>query len=55
VRMADTIYVFNEGRIVERGSHASLMSAGGLYAELFNMQAEGYVQAESGRLVADST
>ena len=41
--MADTIYVFQQGRIIERGSHGELMARGGLYAELFNMQAEGFL------------
>ena len=45
VRMADVIHVFRLGRIVESGSHRELMALGGLYAELFTMQAEGYVQA----------
>ena len=43
VRMADTIYVFRQGRIIEHGSHRELMSQDGLYAELFNMQAEGFL------------
>ena len=43
VRMADTIYVFQQGRIAEHGSHRELMAQDGLYAELFNMQAEGFL------------
>ncbi len=43
VRMADAIYVFQQGRIIERGSHGELMAQDGLYAELFNMQAEGFL------------
>lgn len=31
---ADTILVFDDGRIVERGTHAELVSAGGVYARL---------------------
>ena len=42
VRMADRIVVLDEGRVVEEGSHAELVARGGLYAELFALQAEGY-------------
>jgi ATP-binding cassette subfamily B protein len=42
VRMADRILVLEAGRIIECGSHVELLAAGGLYAELFNLQAEGY-------------
>ncbi len=42
VRSADRIYVLDEGRIVEEGSHQALMTAGGLYSELFTLQAEAY-------------
>jgi ATP-binding cassette subfamily B protein len=35
---ADTILVMDQGRIVERGTHAGLMSAGGLYARLYDQQ-----------------
>jgi ATP-binding cassette subfamily B protein len=42
VRMADRIIVLKEGTVVEDGSHDSLVSLGGLYAELFEMQAKGY-------------
>lgn len=42
VRMADRIVVFEGGRIVEEGSHQELMAAGGRYATLFRLQAEGY-------------
>ncbi len=42
VRMADRIVVLDEGRVVEEGSHAELVTRGGLYAELFSLQAEGY-------------
>ena len=35
---ADEILVVDEGRIVERGSHAQLLAAGGTYAELYETQ-----------------
>jgi len=38
VRRADIILVVQDGRIVERGKHEELVSAGGLYAELSQIQ-----------------
>jgi ATP-binding cassette subfamily B protein len=42
VRMAERIVVLDEGRLVEEGSHESLIARGGLYAELFALQAHSY-------------
>jgi ATP-binding cassette subfamily B protein len=42
VRMADRILVLTGGRLVEHGTHQELVGRGGLYAELFNLQAAGY-------------
>jgi ATP-binding cassette subfamily B protein len=42
VRVADRIYVIADGRVLESGSHATLLAAKGRYAELFELQAAGY-------------
>jgi ATP-binding cassette subfamily B protein len=42
VRMADLIVVLEGGRVVGAGSHDQLMEAGGLYAELYQLQAQAY-------------
>jgi ATP-binding cassette, subfamily B, bacterial len=43
VRMADRILFLENGQRQELGTHAELMEKGGKYAELFNLQAKGYV------------
>jgi len=42
VRMADRIIVLRNGKVEEQGSHEELLNNGGLYEELFSMQAAGY-------------
>jgi ATP-binding cassette, subfamily B, bacterial len=42
VRLADRIFVLEQGAIRESGSHEELMALGGRYAELFNLQASAY-------------
>lgn len=42
VRMADRILVLKNGGILELGTHEELLAQKGLYAELFNYQAQGY-------------
>ena len=39
----DRILVFDKGKIVEEGSHASLLNLGGLYALMWNMQVGGFL------------
>jgi ATP-binding cassette subfamily B protein len=42
VRIADRIIVLDGGRIIESGTHQALLAHGGLYAEMFELQAAGY-------------
>ncbi|PIU36847.1 hypothetical protein COT02_03925 [Candidatus Roizmanbacteria bacterium CG07_land_8_20_14_0_80_34_15] len=42
VRMADHIYVLENGRIVEQGKHEDLVIQKGTYAKYFNIQKQGY-------------
>jgi ATP-binding cassette subfamily B protein len=42
VRMADRIIVLRHGKVEEQGTHEELLANGGLYEELFAMQAKGY-------------
>ena len=42
-RLADDIIVLDGGRVAEQGSHEALLSAGGIYAEMFEAQRSWYV------------
>lgn len=42
VRNADRIIVLESGQITEDGTHEELMTRGGLYAELYSLQASAY-------------
>ena len=43
VRDMDRIVVVDGGRVAESGTHDELMSQRGIYAEMFDKQAEGYI------------
>lgn len=42
-RMADKIYLFENGTIKEQGTHNELMELNGRYKEMFDRQAENYI------------
>jgi ATP-binding cassette subfamily B protein len=42
VRMADLILVLAGGHVVESGGHDTLIALGGLYSELYELQARAY-------------
>lgn len=46
VRLADRIFVIEQGVIKESGSHTELLELNGRYAELFHLQAEAYREVE---------
>lgn len=48
VRRADVINVLEEGRVIEKGSHAELMALNGRYAHMFSLQASRFVEPVSG-------
>jgi ABC-type multidrug transport system fused ATPase/permease subunit len=47
IRAADAIVVVEDGRVVEHGTHAELLAAGGRYAELYRTQFEDDAPAEA--------
>ena len=40
IKEADVILVMNNGRIIEKGDHDTLLKSGGFYSELWNSQFE---------------
>lgn len=56
VRLADHIYVLEDGRVIEDGDHESLMRRSGAYAEMFTIQAAAYAldEAEAAGMASES-
>jgi ATP-binding cassette subfamily B protein len=42
VKMADYIYFLKDGKIAERGTHRELVDKGGMYSQMFEIQAKHY-------------
>jgi len=47
-RIADKIYMFDTGHLIEEGSHEELMEMDGKYAEMFRVQSEKYQESYEG-------
>ncbi len=45
VRHADLVHVLDQGRLVESGTPDELLATGGVYAELYSLQAEQFTRA----------
>jgi ATP-binding cassette subfamily B protein len=45
-RLADRVYLFESGEVIEEGAHGELMQKNGAYAEMFDKQAEKYIENE---------
>ena len=46
-RDADRIYMFENGTVIEEGSHEQLMKLNGRYAEMWRVQAQNYLAEEA--------
>ena len=45
---ADLILVMDKGRLVQHGTHAELITAGGIYAELHGLTSHAYTASQPG-------
>lgn len=45
VQLADKVAVFNDGELVELGTHEELYSLAGIYRDMFDKQSEFYRNA----------
>jgi len=43
--MADRVYLFEHGEIIEQGTHSELLARGGSYADMWHKQADSYLDA----------
>lgn len=48
IRAMDRLLIFDDGRIVAEGSHEQLLQQGGLYAELWALQSDGFIGTYAG-------
>ena len=53
-RFCDNIILFEDGQVVEEGNHQELMSQKGKYAEMFEIQAQYYVEENLGNIREDN-
>lgn len=44
--LSDNIYVLDKGTVIENGSHSELMSSGGEYSKMFELQSKNYKEVE---------
>ena len=45
-RIADKIYMFDTGRLIEEGNHEELLEMDGKYAEMFKLQSQNYRESD---------
>ena len=46
IAMMDRLVVLDKGRVVETGTHAQLVDAGGIYSQLWHRQSGGFIDAD---------